>query len=30
LTANIQAPIPETPSMVGAIDKFIVEINKEK
>ena len=30
LTANIQAPTPETPSMVAAIDKFIVEINKEK
>ena len=30
LIANIQAPTPETPSMVAAIDKFIVEINKEK
>jgi uroporphyrinogen-III synthase len=30
LTANIQAPTPETPSMVAAIDKFIIEINKEK
>jgi len=30
LTANIQAPTPETPSMAAAIDKFIVEINKEK
>ncbi len=28
LTINIQAPTPETPSMVMAIDKFIVEINK--
>lgn len=30
LTANIQAPTPETPSMAAAIDKFIIEINKEK
>lgn len=28
LLANIQAPTPETPSMVAAIDKFIIEINK--
>ena len=29
LTANIQAPTRETPSMVAAIDKFIIEINKD-
>jgi uroporphyrinogen-III synthase len=28
LAINIQAPTPETPSMVMALDRFIVEINK--
>jgi len=28
LTINIQAPTPETPSMVMALDRFIVELNK--
>ena len=30
LIPNIPAPTPETPSMIAAIEKYIIEINKEK
>jgi uroporphyrinogen-III synthase len=30
LTLNIKAPVPQAPSMVSALDKFLAEINKTK
>jgi uroporphyrinogen-III synthase len=29
LTLDIKAPVPQAPSMVSALEKFILEINKK-